>query len=1042
MKKRDRNRGKAHGSQMNAALASQRGTGRQFHCGNDLIHSFVVAALASAVAVPGMVWAQTAESTLRGQAPPNSTITAKNMDTGAVRRTTAGADGSYALVGLPAGTYRVDATGGLTTDITLAVASTEVYDLTQGLEEVQVVGTRLREVLTSEVAEYVSQREIETTPQVTRNFLEFADTVPGMAFNIDSNGSTTLRGGAQLDERINVFLDGVSQKDYITTGGGITGQSGSSQNGGQGNPFPQLAIDQYKVMTSNYSAQYGEASSAVITAQTKSGTNVFKGEAFGTFTNQNLRAETPSEVASGNPKTKGPSEEWGFAESGPIIKDALHFFVTWEHKSLSEQNTVFPNGVTVASLQGLLPASVLSQFGPTTNPFKEDLVFAKLDYEPTSADRFELSGKLREETSVSGAAGQTAASAAQQYKNNDNRWSLRWQHSADRWVNETLLTFQNTDSSTASTNANPQYQYFYYPLPMPSPNDYLIAVGGPGSGSGFQYVQSGYGLQDDFTLSNLQWQGDHTIAIGGRFQAISLTAENSNSSLNDATYFTAVTPTGLAPNPFEVQFPNLTSGFSSTSITSKDKQFGLYFQDDWQVNKHLQVNLGVRWDYEKVPGFEDFVTPANVVAALNGPFPGVPAPATYASILALGGPGYPGIDINQYISTGSNRKAPTNEFQPRLGFSYDINEDRHYVVFGGYGRSYDRNLYSTLSLETTKIALNSNPQVYFPSPETSDAFGACATAADINPVNHCYAWNPAYLTAAGLAGFQTASSSHEVDMINNNIKTPYSDQFSVGFRTRMGDWNTAATLSDIKSYDTIMGHLGNRYSNGQYFQNGAPWGAQGVPGVGTLILWDNGGNDKDLQLGLSAVKPYTRESKWSMTIAYTYSDAYQNNLSGDTSSYQANYNQYLFDYPFANLLPYLPSAAVPKHRLVVTYSHDLPWDLVVAGKLTLETPIPINGAAGCPMVCTPYGGTTLEESGIPRDKIGYKDVDLQVTKNINLPREITGYFRLDMLNAFNFWNFDSQAATWNESSTPPVYNRSGPIIGVPLTLKLSAGFKW
>ena len=49
-----------------------------------------------------------------------------------------------------------------------------------------------------------------------------------------------------------------------------------------------------------------------------------------------------------------------------------------------------------------------------------------------------------------------------------------------------------------------------------------------------------------------------------------------------------------------------------------------------------------------------------------------------------------------------------------FGFSYDINEDQQYVVFGGYARSYDRNLYSTLSLETTKIALNNNPQIYFP----------------------------------------------------------------------------------------------------------------------------------------------------------------------------------------------------------------------------------------------------------------------------------------------------------------------------------------
>jgi len=915
------------------------------HSNKRVYGSLIAAAVAAAIGAPKVVWAQTVESTLRGHAAPNATITARNLANGVVRRTTASADGSYALVGLEPGTYRVDAGGGKSEDITLAVASTQTFDFVENLEVVTVVGRRgekLVETKTSEVGEIVSLHEIETLPQVTRNFLEFADLVPGMAFSIDASGNTSLRGGAQLDSAINVYIDGVSQKDYVAPGGGTTGQSGAGQNGDPGNPFPQLAIGQYKVVTSNYKAEYGEAASAVVLAQTKSGTNQFKGEAFGTFTNQNLRAETPAEIAKAtvnNPKTSSPSEEYGFAEGGPIIQDKLHFFATWEHKSLSEQNTVFPGGgVSTATLQPLLPASVFAQFGPTTNPFKEDLAFGKLDYEPTFSDRFELSAKLREETQVSGAAGQAAQSAVSQYKNNDVRWNLLWQHSADRWVNELRLTSQNVNSSTDATSARPQFNYVYFPDPMSANlNSTSITVGGPGSGVGERYAQSGVGLQDDFTLPNLQWLGDHTLKFGGRYQAIDLTAQNASPNLNNASYYYAVTSAGVAANPYEVQFPEVAAGVGAPRVTSNDKQFGVYIQDDWSVNSHLTLNIGVRWDYEKVPGWENYVTPAAVVSAINGPFdPANPtSPAlSYAQVLALGGPNYPGVNINNYISTGSNRKSQSNEIQPRLGFSYDIKGDQQYVVYGGYGRSYDRNLFSTLALETTKIGLNNNPQIYFPQVPGGflDSFGQCLTGADVTSgANHCYAWNPSYLTAAGLATFVANPKSHEVDMLNNNIKSPYSDQFSIGFRTRLGDWNTAISLSEIKSYDTILGHWGGRYANGHIYDNtGSQWGAQGVPGIGALILWDNGGKDENTQIGISASKPYTKESGWSSTIAYTYSNAFQTNSSGNSADYNVNYNQYLFDLPYPNLYPFVPSNAVPKHRLVATYSHDAAWGLVVA----------------------------------------------------------------------------------------------------------------
>src|SRR6188768_505726 len=124
--------------------------------------SILGAAVAAVLTTPAIVQAQSADATLRGKAPANTDVTARNVATGFTRRAHTAADGSYTIAGLPPGTYRVNA-GGAEQVVTLSVATTATLDLGGGgevaevapptaeaTEEVVVTGRRLTEVKTSE----------------------------------------------------------------------------------------------------------------------------------------------------------------------------------------------------------------------------------------------------------------------------------------------------------------------------------------------------------------------------------------------------------------------------------------------------------------------------------------------------------------------------------------------------------------------------------------------------------------------------------------------------------------------------------------------------------------------------------------------------------------------------------------------------------------------------------------------------------------------------------------------------------------------------
>jgi outer membrane receptor protein involved in Fe transport len=999
-----------------------------------LLAALVTGTVAGAFALPTIAFAKTANATLQGQAAPGAQVTARNVATGMVRVTKASSQGRYTLVGLPPGTWHVDAGAGTGQTVTLSVASTATLNLaaasaapapssaTQTLSAVQVVGTPLLDVKTSQVGNTVSIRDINQLPEASRNFLEFADIVPGMIFTRSANGNTSLASGAQASSNINVYIDGVGQKNYVLAGG-TTGQFAS-----QGNPFPQLAVAEYKVITSNYTAEYSQLSSAAITALTKSGTNEFHGDVFGNFTNTVMRAETPSEEAA-HRKTPSHEKDYGFDIGGPIIQDKAHFYVAYEGKEFDTPTAVVPG---VSSYVQFLPTNVQALAGPANLPFKENDWFAKLDYEITNSDRLVLTGHYRSETQISGVGGINTASAGLNTRNNDKRYDLTWEHSADAWYNSLKFTYENA---------------FFAPTPIilgdgaayaPDFNkNTLILVTGNSPLAQQNKGQKGPGFSDDLTFNDLQWYGDHEVKVGVSYKSVKLVAQDSGDS--NALFNYLVTPQGTENIPYQVQFGSPSPGISPVA-TSTDKQYGAYFQDNWTVNNHLTLNLGIRWDYEKTPSYLNYVTPANVVAALNSQDPNAPAGQTYAQTLALGG-----ININNYIGTGHNRSQPKNEWQPRLGFSYDIDGDQNHVIFGGAGRAYDRDLFETLQVEQTKQAL-SQPTLLFNTPDSPCSVG----------INTCFAWNPAYFDIPTLQSLVSGSNvGKEVDMLNNNLKAPYSDQFSIGMRNKIGDWNTSVALADIRSYDGLVFTLGNRYPNGAFWQNGGqPWG-NGVPGFGSLIIGNNGLETHLQQLLISIGKPYTHESGWGATIAYTYSHATKNNDNGDPT------DQYAFDYATIGHYPFVAAPQVPRQRLVATATLDGPWGFVFGGKLTLATPLPdVNlacfGATPTNMDGNPANGGGCQGVGVfpPGNgrflvggKIfGYRDIDFQATKDFTLHGNLGAYVRIDLINAFNWNNYVDYLESWGSNGkmnkVPVIYNPTGDITGYPRTLRVSMGLRF
>lgn len=991
--------------------------------GSRLRHSAIsISALALSLALSTPAMAQTDTSTLEGHVDGGAAGTAvvvTDKVTGQQSTATLDADGNYILLGLRPSTYTVAVEGKTSQETTLLIGQTGVVDFLDAAPTAEgkgivVTGRRLREVRTPTVSTNITPAQIENLPQNQRNFLSFAALAPGV--QVAPGGTAQIQAGATSASNVNVLLDGMSLKNPINHGGVF------GQNFGIGNPFPQIAIQEYKVETQNFGAETGQAGSAVLTAITKSGGNEFHGSAFIEWQPKAFIGQPYFDKKNGVKKPDYDRKQFGGELGGPIIPGKLHFYVAGEGTIQSLPATSGSLGAN----NNYLPDSISSQILiPHNKDFKQGLYFGKLTWFATPDDTINLSAFVRRENNLSDIDSNAASSHGRTILTHQNRYQLQWLHNAGDFLNAINISLDKGEQSTPSVGTGPEYvvsnnfattaQCSIFPVSADPGSQYQQCLNQAGNATfstaaqlGAHFFNQGdkqriLTIRDDAT-----WRkGEHTIKAGVQVAFMALSREV-NDHFNGSYYYYNPGPTGTLDlnSPYGAKI-NIAP---SPDLSAKNTQVGLYVQDEWKPDDHWTFNLGLRWDFETNANNNKYVTPADIAAALRA-YPGWAAR---------------GLDAEDYISDGNNRKPVWDMFQPRLGFSYDVKGDRDLVIFGGAGRYYDRSLFIAGAIE--KIG-NSNKVV------TYDFAGACLGA-----VKPAYCSDPdALRTFLQSQNIRFGS----VNVLNNKLKMPYADQFDLGIRKRFGQIQTSITLSHIRSHNIFQFVRANFFTNGwytRYLQRDGSGNVIGCTDGGDAWIKDNpvtgsyagcaagsddfggrldrgasDGKARYTAIYLQAEKPFTDNSIWGFTTALTLQRA----RSDDAMELN---NDGFFNGARQNAYGWNNVNGVEKWRWITSANYRAPWGIVLSGQLSL-TSGPAFGNIRAPWnssVVAPDGACCYGNFGgalWPKKFIGYKRLDLRLAKEFKTPwgHEMTVDF--EVFNVFNWLN--RSYATWDAGGGDP-----------------------
>jgi hypothetical protein len=679
--------------------------------------------LIGGIAFPAALFAQVAGGTLFGtitdptsRAIPQAQVVIMNVATGVERTVTTNADGFYTAVNLLPGEYQVTISAkGFNTEvksgITMNVGAQQTFDLTLHVgtisHTVQVTTEAPAvQVSSSEISATVNATTVRELPLNGRSWTDLAALQPGVetiqtqpSFSVGADrgnrgfGQQLTISGARPQQN-NYRLDGVSLNDYAN------GAPGSVLGGNLGVD----AIQEFSVLTSNYSAEYGKTSGGVVNATTRSGTNSFHGSAYEFLRNSALDAANFFENAGGIQKAPFKRNQFGGAIGGPIIKNHTFFFADFEgirqSKGIASHNFVpsmaARSGLMCSNPAGSDPKNPCTtnqlQPGPNTDANGVDLIVKK--YFPLypvpngviqgngDSALFTFSGqqvinenfvttridhKFSEKDSLFGTYlfDRTPYSSPDSFGNVGlTTLSSRQIVAAEEthsftpsFVNAVRFGYnhENVDNDASVKAINPAAgdvalgAFAGRNASFVNVNGLSSLPGGVGGLPTYLYRWNSFQAYDDAFLT----RGTHTIKFGAAAERMLLQV-TALTDPNGIWFFDNV-PKFVTNQPSKFQ------GGIASSLTPRDLRqtlFGAYVQDDWRWKSNLTLNLGLRYEMATMP------------TEIHGKLSNLRNIAS----------GSPHLGDPFFASNPT-----TKNFEPRVGFAWDPFRNGRMAVRGGAG---------------------------------------------------------------------------------------------------------------------------------------------------------------------------------------------------------------------------------------------------------------------------------------------------------------------------------------------------------------------
>ncbi len=907
-------------------------------------------------------------------------VTVRNVATSATRTVQTTGLGTYNVTGLPAGTYEVDVTSGsfapykTNAEVTVGGAATVDAQLSTGQAtttvEVVAEGGAAVNTQNQELSQIVNTQQMAELPSLTRNPYDFV----AISGNV-SSGDRTATGGDQnttgrgVGYSINgqrtsgteVLLDGVENVDLFTA---TTGQQ-----------VPLDAVQEYRVVTNNFDAQYGRASGGVVNVSTKSGGNSLHGSLWefnrlaaytaNTYNNDSQNALFREGGGTGPlPAPKGgyTRNQFGFAVGGPIIKDKLFFFGSTEFLRV-RSNASLSAYVPTPALLATLPANVQAYFAaygannftfsgidPGTGfglvnfsapadagggePQNTYRIVGRFDFNATDKTQMFFRYGLENVDDFKGA---DYAGPYSQYDvgdssyNNSGLFSLNHSFSPNIFTNTKIsfsrLNFVNTydkaQQNVPELLLSSGATIGTTPVQLPG----LFAQFAGAGGLPFGGPQNALQLTHD-----LSWiKGAHTIRVGGLFdyqqinrafgayaQGLELLGTDPGTGYANllagqlALFQAAVDPQG--------KFPCHEDPVTETPIQTADCSLSLPAASPSFARSYRYKDWAayVQDSWKVTPRFTfNFGTRYEHYGVQHNNDQNLDSNFYYGS----------GSDVWARIRAGSVQLAPQSPVgqlwnpdwgtvAPRVGFAYDIFGDGRTSVRGGFGISYERN-FGNVTFNVIQ-----NPPNYATMQLTSDPSGGplMVTASNFGPLG----------ASSGVIPIPSSSLRH----VAQNINTAQTQFYSLSLERELAR-NTVFALEyagahgvhlyDIAAYNQLGGgqvYLGDPFdpTNPVYTRPNDQY-----TGINTR---GSGGTSRYNALNVRLQSQNLRNTGLSITANYTYShslDDLSSTFSDSTGGASNGIGNLGYLDPRNPKLDWGSSDYDVRHRAALTMVWETPW---------------------------------------------------------------------------------------------------------------------